>query len=463
MTQQAIVISATVAYLAAVVYVGLLGHNLAKSGDMFNVFGRRAHAIRAASAYLGLIGAGELITFTQLGYENGFDVLWLLTGFAVGFLILLLLSDKVRLLARERKINTLAGYFNDQFGLTASIALSIVSVVSLGSLLAIQFILGSQLISSITGIPADLATIIIGIIIASYLIPSGIVGVLSTDVLRAFMMTIVLVVVVGVTAWAIPGLTPQPIPVEPLSWLNRISFFVLGVFGTFCGADVWQTVLASENSRVVRKSLFTAAIGFIAIGSLIAFIGLITKFQVPTIQGDTPAFLVAIRDVIPGFMAPLVAVLITGSVMATADTEIWVISALLLGNFFPSAAAVTQNENERFQEKVKNATRWVIPAVIVCALVVAHLSRDARSLYEGLLVLLTILGPAHIAIVTSVPSRLGIITSLWSGIVAFFATSLIFGFAIPIEWSLAPLAISVAGYFAGNFIGKGVTKSATSR
>lgn len=134
MTPQIAGMLAIAAYLAAVIWVGLFGHKLAQSGAMFNIFGRKARAIRAASAYLGLIGAGELITFTQLGYENGFDVLWLLIGFAVGFVILLLLSDKVRVVARDRKINTLAGYFNDQFGLSASVALSIVSVTSLGSL-----------------------------------------------------------------------------------------------------------------------------------------------------------------------------------------------------------------------------------------------------------------------------------------------------------------------------------------
>jgi Na+/proline symporter len=451
MTQQTIGTLAIVGYLVAVVFVGLLGHKLAKSGDMFNIFGRRAGAIRAASAYLGLIGAGELITFTQLGYENGIDVLWLLVGFAIGFVILLLLSDKVRLLARERKINTLAGYFRDQFGLPASLALSIISVVSLGSLLAIQFILGSELISSLTGISSTLATVIIGLVIASYLIPSGIVGVLSTDVLRAFMMTAVLLVIVFVTAWNVPELKLQSIPVEPLSWLNRVSFLVLGIFGTFCGADVWQTVLASQDNRVVRKSLFFAAFGFVTIGLLIAFIGVITKFQIATIQGDTPAFMIAIRDVIPGFLSPLVAVLITGSVMATADTEIWVISSLLLGNAFPSATATTQNDNEQFQGKIKALTQYIIPLVIVCAIGVAYVSRDARSLYEGLLILLTILGPAHIAIVMSQPSRNGITASLWLGILAFFVTSWHFGFSIPTEWSLAPLAVSIVGYFAGTF------------
>src|SRR5690348_8909927 len=101
MTESTMTLLAAGAYLVAVLWVGLLGHKLARSGDMFNIFGRRAHAVRAASAYVGLIGAGELITFSQLGYENGFEVLWLLCGFATGFMVLLFLSAKVRLLARE--------------------------------------------------------------------------------------------------------------------------------------------------------------------------------------------------------------------------------------------------------------------------------------------------------------------------------------------------------------------------
>jgi Na+/proline symporter len=451
MTTTTLTIIAMSAYLLAVVGVALFGRHLAESADMFNVFGRSAGAIRAASGYLGLIGAGELITFSQLGYDSGLDVLWLLVGFAIGFLILALLSDKVRLAARGRGINTIAGYFGDNFGPAASVALSVISVVSLGSLLAIQFILGSELIFLVTGLPREIAMVLIGAIIAMYLIPTGIVGVLSTDVLRAIMMTIVLIVIVAFTAVSIPHLNIRTIPTEPLAWPDRATFFILGVFGTFCGADVWQTVLASKSKAVVRKSLFTAACGFVSIGVLIAFIGIITRSQVPSVPADSSAFLTAIKDVIPSSMAPLVAVLIIGSIMATADTEIWVISSLVLGNIFPSAARSAEAEGD-FQDRIKRLTQFIIPIVVLVAIVVAYLSRDARALYEGLLVLLTVLGPSHVAIVMHDASRTGIVASLWSGILAFFIVAGLYKFALPVEYSLIPLAVSVVAYFAGWFV-----------
>ena len=457
MSTQLLSIAAIAVYICAVVLVGLLGRKVARSGDMFNVFGRRAHSLRAASAYLGLIGAGELLTFSQLGYDNGLDVLWLLVGFAFGFLVLLLLSEKVRVAAKEREINTLVGYFRTRFGLLASAGLTMVSLVSLGSLLVIQFILGADLIASVTGLSTDGAAIIIAVVIASYLIPSGIVAVLSTDVLRAVMMTAVLIVVILVTVLSLPGLDLGRANTVPLGNLDRVSFFVLGVFGTFCGADVWQTVLASQSQKVVRRSLIAAGLGFICIGLLIALIGIITRTQIPIIQDQSPALIVAIKDVFPGPLSPLVAILITGSVMATADTEVWVISSMLLSNFLPSASGSSQSI-EHFQSKVKGLTQLLIPVVLIGAVVLAHFSRSGQALYQGLLILLTILGPSHFGIVLLNPSRFSIVLSLWAGIVGFFVISWNFSFAIPVQWSLVPLGISTIGYIVGALFGDDSSK-----
>src|SRR5258708_4884303 len=131
----AVTIVVVTIYLAATIYIGWRGRTLAANGDMFNVFGRRAGTLRAASGYLSLIGGGELITICQLGYDNGIDVFAFVGGIAAGFLFLAFFSERVRLIAAKQGVTTFAGYFNDQYGASASIAITVVFLLSLGSLL----------------------------------------------------------------------------------------------------------------------------------------------------------------------------------------------------------------------------------------------------------------------------------------------------------------------------------------
>src|SRR5579863_589011 len=97
-------------YLVAVMLIGWQGNTIARDSDMFNIFGRRARTVRATAGYLSLIGGGELITITQLGYSNGWSVFWFLGGVAIGFVVLAFLSSRLKDLADRRRINTLAGF-----------------------------------------------------------------------------------------------------------------------------------------------------------------------------------------------------------------------------------------------------------------------------------------------------------------------------------------------------------------
>src|SRR5262249_4553074 len=143
---------AVFAYLAALVLVAWLSRRQAAASDMFNIFGRSANLLRATSGYLSLIGAGELLTISQLGYDSGLSLLWFPGGSAAGFLFLGLFADRVRVDAQALGANTLVGYVAARFSGAAAAALLLVYVISLGALLTIQFLIGGQLLSATTGL-----------------------------------------------------------------------------------------------------------------------------------------------------------------------------------------------------------------------------------------------------------------------------------------------------------------------
>jgi Na+/proline symporter len=434
-------ISVAAVYLLAIIGIGVYGRSLAVESDMFNIFGRRAGFIRAVAGYLSLLGGGELILLSQLGFDAAYDFLWLPAGWALGFLVLAAFSEHFRFTARTRNINTLSGYFADQFGNEAGAAIALIFVVSLGSLLTIQFIVGSDLLNAITGIPRTITVIVMVCIILSYLLPSGFVAVLSTDVLRSIMMTIALCVIAISAVLHTVGGAGIASAYIPLNATERSMFVILGSFGVICAADVWQTIFASRDEWTNRRALVLAALIFPCLGYLVALLGMVAKSVVPALTPGDTALVAATNHALPTALAPLVALLITGSVMATADTEIWVISSLIVSLWLPSGAVfegAVLNGVVGFQNQAKRYTRLAMPVVALLAATLALISRSAVDLYEGLLVLLTAIAPVMCTVPFGRPHRVVIISGLWGAAVWFAVLSILRGFAIPLEESLYP-------------------------
>jgi|SRR5579862_189443 len=431
-------ISVALLYSIAVIAIGVYGRSLATQSDMFNIFGRRAGFFRAVAGYLSLLGGGELILLTQLGFDHGFDFLWLPAGWSFGFLFLAICSERLRLIARERNINTLSGYFTDQFGAAAGVAISLIFVVSLGSLLTIQFIVGSDLLNAITGMPRTITVALMVFVILSYLLPSGFVAVLSTDVLRSIMMTIALCII---TISAVIHTASSNAGFEhytPLGTFERSMFLILGMFGVICAADVWQTVFASRDKSTNQRALISAALIFPVLALLVAMLGITTKSVISTLGSEDSALVAAANYALPAALAPLVALLITGSVMATADTEIWVISSLIVSLRLASGATLHESGLSSFQDRVKSYTRWVMPIVAISASLLAILSQSAVALYEGLLVLLTAIAPVMCVVPFAKLPQSVVASGLWGAVISFGALSVLRGFSIPLEQSFYP-------------------------
>lgn len=430
-------------YLIAIAVVCWRASRLARDASMFNIFARSAKTIRATSGYLGLIGGGELIAITQLGYTNGWHALWLVSGVVVGTFVVAYIAPRLKAIADARGINTLSQFFADQHGAAAGYASTIIFLLSLGSLITIQFIVGSDLLASLIGIPRAASIAILGIVILSYLLPAGIVAVLSTDVLRAVMMSIVLVMIVGFAAFNSSSLGPDhQVAFDAIAFPENATYLALGLFGVIAGADVWQIAFASDNSRVIRRSLALGAVAFVAVGGLLAVLGQLTRVAYPVLPPEVAAFVVATTKVMPAALAPLAAILVTGSVMATADTEIWVIASLVANLLAGADGKSPRSAQPQRDQQLRRLTRWVMPFVTVVAMLNAYFAADAQAMYTGLLSLIGAGGPATLSAAFVRSPSSSVAWSLWLGLSAFGLLTLYFGLAMPLELALVPPAVA---------------------
>jgi Na+/proline symporter len=421
---------------------------------MFNVFGRRARTFRAASGYLSLIGAGELITISQLGFDNGLYLLLFPGGIACGFLVLGAVGWRVRDDAARLGATTMAGYVSAAYGRPAARALALAYTLSLGALLTVQFIVGGQLLAATAGISPHAASIILAAIIIIYLEVGGLVAVLSTDILRTVFMTVILVVlVVPLYAVFTSGHSGPPAAYAPLPPLDAGMLFVLGFFGAVCAGDVWQTIIASESRRVIGRSMIIAAVAFVVLGMLIGVLGLAAKHVVATVPSDSSALIVAVKGVLPVALVPLATLLIAGAIMATADTEIWVVSTTLVTALGVAAA---DRDQAAAQERLRKRTQWVIPLVTVAALGLTFIGESAQVVYNALLALLTALAPGVIAIIFRAARPLGIAVCLWGSLAAYAAINIYWAMQPPTPALLAPIAVGLAALLFSGLLPKEV-------
>ncbi len=427
---------AIIVYVAVLLFVALRGRKQATSSDMFNIFGRKADFWRTTSGYLSLIGAGELVTISQLGFGSGLGAMWFPSGIAAGFLALALFANGVRERAAAIEANTMVGYVAKVYGKSAGTGLLIIYTIALGALLVIQFILGSQLLGAIAGVPPYFVAIGLALVIAAYLIIAGYVAVLSTDVLRlVFLAAFSLIVIILVAIPALFG--PENTQVfAPLPTLDGGMLFVLGFFGALCAGDVWQTVLASRSKAVLRASMVSAAIAFLGFGLLIALIGMQAKILLNDQPFDGVALVLATQTVVPYYLTPLFAVLIVGSIMATADTEIWVISTSVVGLSGEFANSTTDDLEP---DAVRHRVRIAIPIVTIIAAVLAMITGNAQALYEGLLLLLTAIAPAIIAIMLGAKKVKAITWSIWAGLISFIILYISMSMAVPLHFGFIPM------------------------
>jgi Na+/proline symporter len=429
-------------YIVALAWVVWRGRALSRTADMFNMFGRRADLVRASAGYLSLIGAGELVTLAQLGYDSGLSLLWFPGGIAAGFLVLALFGDRVRRRAAEVGAESFVDLVRAEYGGAAALGLMLTYLLALGSLLLLQFAVGGQLLQITTGLPAVAAPAVIALVIIGYLLVGGYVSVLSTDVLRLLFLAICAGVLAIVAAWQAPQLSALAFAPR-MAVADGLTLFVLGVFGAVCAGDVWQTVLASSSKSVLQRSMIVAGACFLLFGLAIGMLGIATKTVAPTLPDGQSALVAAARIVVPGALSPVLALMIVGSVMATADTEIWVIGLSAVSLITAGASGGDR------EQRVRRAMRMAIPLVAIIALGCSYLAGRAEAVYEGLLVLLTSLAPPILGVLFLHRTRFAVTWSIW---VAFGATLWLLirhAWTVPPALTFAPVLAATVAYGLG--------------
>jgi len=371
--------------LFALTTVALAIYRRPTSEGDFLIRERQVSTLETAAATFTLLGGGEFVTLTALTYFYGAWSFVYFVGIVVGFVSMALVARSIRKGAAAQDLHSLPDFFAFHFGPLPAAVATVVLIVALGALLQIQFVVGSQILATLTQTSPIPWVLAIAAIVGMYLWVAGFRGVLATDMIQAAVMFVAVAVVTGAVAFGASG-DVSSAPAQALPIADAVGLVLLGVLAVWGGGDVWQRVFASKGDQELRRGLLINAGAWLAFGAILVWLAVSIRSALPSANPST-AFVDFITSSLSPALGPLVGLLILSAIMSTADVEMFVIAIL----FNKELARRSSGRASR------PAAQWAVAGVAGISAVLALFARDLVNVYFLILYLLAVTGPVALA------------------------------------------------------------------
>ena len=366
------------------IFIGFYYRNK-KHAEGFFMADRKAGFLRVVCSIVTLFGAGEIVTLTAFAYLYGYSGMSIFIGVFAGCLFCSLLVHKIRAKSDDYKPYLQTDYIRRFLGVKSEKVSIILSLIAVTSLLMIQLVVGGSLISVLTGLSYTYAVMIIGLVIAVYLMLGGFNSVLTTSTIQALSLTVLLVLLLvfynpaDITISQLIANTQNGIPT-----LDFIMFFILGFFAVVGGSDVYQLIYSAKSDKIAKKSMIIAGFAFVILTVLMITLGLKIYAQLPNADPNN-AFIEFLSSNLPITITVLLSLLIMTSIFSVSDTELF-LSSILVGKLILGKKEIS-----------KTAGQLLIGIVIILAVILSLYFNSLVDIYFALLYVFMIVGTIMVA------------------------------------------------------------------
>lgn len=387
------------------------------------------------------LGAGMIFGTAAQSYAQGIKGIAYVLGMAIG-LIILGLGVGARL--RSLNISTTAELFERKYGSKTLRKLAgIISILTMGGILAAQIVASRQLFSTLFTI-SPIWLVLFWLVIIGYTTFGGLKAIVATDVLQVFMIVVIFtavlfyIVPIGKIG---PILLSQPLTLEgPLFSDGFFAALIAPILFSMIEQDLAQRCFAAKTKRVATISALLAACFLLIYAFVPIILGMYAKMSgITFVAGQSPLVLL-FQSRLGSIGMTLVACALLAAICSTADSLLGAASSNLIADILPS--------NGPFSLSLSRALTLLVG---VSALVIAFNFDDVIGIivksYEVSLAALFV--PLILAMYLKVPSPLAAKLSVLFGLLAFFSVNY---FAPPFPPTLLALLISGVGFCIGALI-----------
>jgi SSS family transporter len=440
-----------ICYLLATVLIGYLVSRTIRNEEDYFLGGRRlGWPLVSFSLFATWFGAETCIGSSAAVYERGLsgsraDPF----GYATCLLLLgLLLAGRLW----RGKYVTLADFYRERYGwLVEKAAVWILAPSSL-MWAAAQVRAFAQVLASTTSIPVDIALVIVAAFVIGYTCLGGFLGDVITDFLQGIIIFLGVTGILVFTLRNVDDVGAILASIEPgrldfidegETLLQRLDRWMIPILGSLVAQETVSRVLAARSMSVARKASFIAAGIYLLMGSIPVLIGLLGPHIMPGIE-EKEQFLILVAQ---KYLPPVAFVLFVGAlvaaILATIDSILLAISAMVTHNLLARALRDATQRNKVI------VARGVVAIAGVIAYVMAVYGGGIYELLETA----SAFGTAGILVITLV----GLYTGVGGGLSA--ALALVAGLVLTplgkyvFEWQ-APFLSSVLGAVIGFVLGK---------
>ncbi len=331
-----------IAYLIGMLAVGFLVNKFKiKNSTDYVLAGRRMGLFMvAASLSANNIGGGSTTGVAARAFDGwGLGAAWYVLAAAIAMIPLAYFAPRIR----KTMAVTIPEVVGRRFGVAASTFTAILNVLSLFALTASQVLASGSVISSLTGMPLNVAILIAGIVVIVYTTMGGMIADAISDVVQYIVIFFGLLIALpfiinGAGGWdAISAkLPPVTLDFTAIGWITILGL----VFNYFCtflsGPEMVSRFSASADAKTATQASWLSAVMMALLAFIPTVIGLIALAMNPGLNDGkgTTALMFATTSYAPGIITGLVAAAIVAATMSSADSNLLAASTIVIKDLY---------------------------------------------------------------------------------------------------------------------------------
>lgn len=322
-----VVLSLTLAYLAAMGLISVVARRHARSAGSFTSGGARYPAVLIGFLLMSeFIGTAASVGTTQTAVKVGLSAAWNIVALGIGFMLYaFFLARRFKTLGE----NTISGALARAYGRPTKLATSVIMIFALQIVAISTYAGGGSILAGLLGVDRTTAIVITGAVATLYVGIGGMRSVIYTNVLHALVKYVGILVAAAFALSQVGGLgslqaqiPARMLAIDIVGWSQILAWLVAGIGAVFSTQYVIQAINTVEDGRTAQAASFWCAILLVPFGLLAALVGVCAGALMPNVPpiGVLPALIGRMDDV----LAAVVVAGLAGSLFGT-------ISALSIG------------------------------------------------------------------------------------------------------------------------------------
>lgn len=310
-----------IVYMAAMIGIGFYSKAKIKDSSDYHLAGRRLGPILMAGTLAATeIGGGSSVGVASKAYGSwGLSAGWYVVSAGIGIFLVSFVAPYMR----RAMATTVPEIIGRRYGTGSYVLTSLLSIVSLVALTAVQITATATIISVLTGFSMKAAILISGIVVVFYTYLGGMWSVTLTDFVQFFLIVFGFAIAVPFALSAAGGwehvvanLPAGQLGFTKVGWPTILGLIILYFMTFSTGQEAVQRYYAAKDEKTAVKGSLLCGALMSVYAFIPAILGLIALATFPNIKENN-----ALATVTVELLPPLIAgLLLSGVISATLSS-----------------------------------------------------------------------------------------------------------------------------------------------